>query len=56
MLVEFLKKLRRLSKEWRVPGGPVEKNPPANAGDVGSSLVLGDSTCREASKPLCHSY
>ena len=52
MLAEFFKKLRSLSNEWRVPGGPVDRNPPANAGDVGSSLVLGDSTRREAATPL----
>lgn len=40
------------SNEWRVPGGPVGRNPPANAGDVGSSLVLGDPhAARAASAP-----
>ena len=35
----------RLSKIWRrgFPGGAVVKNPPANAGDTGSSPGLGRS-------------
>ena len=28
---------------WGFPGGPVVKNPPANAGDMGSSPGLGRS-------------
>ena len=38
------------------PGGTVVKNPPANAGDMGSSPVREDPTCRGAAKPVCHSY
>ena len=30
------------------------KNPPANAGDTGSILVLEDPTCRGATKPVRH--
>ena len=33
------------------PGGPVVKNPPANAGDTGSNPDLG--RCLEAAKPMC---
>ena len=35
------------------PGGAVVKNPPANAGDTGSSP---DPTCRGATKPMRHNY
>ena len=36
------------------PGGPVDKNPPANAGDMESNK---DSTCPGATaEPVCHSY
>ena len=38
------------------PGGPVDKNPPANAGDT--SLIPGpeDSTCLGATKLTSHNY
>ena len=35
-------------------GGPVVKNPPANAGDMGWPLVPEDPTCHGATKLLCH--
>ena len=38
------------------PGGTVVKNPPAKAGDTGSSPGLGGSTCRAATKPVSHNY
>ena len=38
------------------PGGTVVKDPPANAGDTGSTLVHEDPTCRGATKPVCHNY
>ena len=38
------------------PGGAVVKNPPANAGDTGSSPGLEDPTCRRATKPMRHNY
>ena len=39
------------------PGGPVVKNPPANAGDMGSVPGLGGShTLREQLKPVCLNY
>ena len=43
------------------PGGAVVKNPPANAGDTGSSpgprtLVRQDPTCCGATKPVRHNY
>ena len=41
---------------WRTPVGTVVKNPPANAGDMGSSLVWEDPTCRRATKLVLHSY
>ena len=38
------------------PGGAVVKNPPANAGDTGSSLVREDPTCHGETKPVHHNY
>ena len=43
-------------KSRHFPGGAVVKNPPANAGDMGSSSVWEDPTCLKATKPMCHSY
>ena len=42
------------SKKWKrdFPGGPVVKNLPASAEDMGLSLVQEDPTCRRASKPV----
>ena len=42
--------------ELGFPGGTVVKNPPANAGDMGSSPGLGDPTCRGVTKPVRHNY
>ena len=44
----------RLNRDF--PGGAVVKNPPANAGDTGSSPSLEDPTCRRATKPASHNY
>ena len=38
------------------PAGAVVKNPPANAGDTGRSLVRKDPTCHGATKPVRHNY
>ena len=38
------------------PGGPVVKNPPANAGDMGLIPGLGRSHVLGATKPVCHNY
>ena len=40
-------------RRWSLgfPGGPVVKNPPANAGNMGSILGQEDLTCCGASKP-----
>ena len=38
------------------PSGPVVKNLPANAGDMGSIPGPGRSTWFGATKPMCHSY
>ena len=38
------------------PGGAVVKNPPANAGDTGSSPGPARSTCHGATKPMRHNY
>ena len=45
-----------LKKERNIPGGPMVKNLPANAGDMGSVLVQEDPTCCGATKPMCHNY
>ena len=42
---------------WDFLAGPVVKNPPCNAGDVGSIPGRGiRSTCRRATKPAHHNY
>ena len=41
------------------PGGAVDKNPPANAGDTASIPGPGKPphpTCYGATKPVCHNY
>ena len=38
------------------PGGAVVKNPPANAGNTGLSLVQEDPTCCRAARPMRHNY
>ena len=49
-------KTRNKTEGRDFPGGTVVKNPPANAGDMGSSLVLEDPTCCRATKPVRHNY
>ena len=44
------------SLHWDFPGGAVVKNPPANAGDMGSSPGPKDHTCCGAAKPVRHNY
>jgi len=41
---------------WDFPGGPVVKNPPANAGDMVQSLIWEESTCLWATKLVHHNY
>ena len=41
---------------WDFSGGAVVKNPPASAGDMGSSPGLGKSHTPRATKPMCHNY
>ena len=38
------------------PGGPVVKNPSANAGDIGSTSGWGRSTCLGATKSVLHNH
>ena len=38
------------------PGGPVVKNLPADAGDMGSIPGPEDPTCHGAIKPVRHNY
>ena len=47
--------LDNLNTSGDYPGGPVNKNLPANAGDVGSIPGPGRSAYHRATKPLCHS-
>ena len=51
-----LKEVPFKAEMWGFPGGAVVKNPPANAGDTGSSPGPGreDPTCRGATKPVRH--
>ena len=44
-----------LSQPWGFPGGSVVKNPPANAGDVGSIPGLGRSPGERNGKPVQYS-
>ena len=50
----FFSKTSRYTGDF--PGGPVVKNPPANAGDMGLTLVQEDSTCQGATKLVSHHY
>ena len=43
-------------REEGFPGGSVVKNPPANAGDMGSISDPEDPTCRGANKPMRRNY
>ena len=44
-------------KFWDFPGGTMDKNPPANAGDSRiQPLVQEDSTCLGANKPMHQNY
>ena len=48
--------MNKASKTYKIlefPGGAVVKNPPANAGDTGSSPGL---ACHGATKPVRHNY
>ena len=40
---KIIKKIKKSKRDF--PGGTVDKNPPANAGDMGLILVWEDSTC-----------
>ena len=45
-----------IEEKYSFPGSSEVKNPPANAGDVGSVLIQEDPTCHGAAKPVCHNY
>ena len=38
------------------PSSPVDKNLPANAGDMGSIPGLRHATCQKATQPMHHNY
>ena len=44
------------SEAWGFPGGTVDKNPSAKAGDTGLIPVWEDSACRGATKPVHPDY
>ena len=44
------------SEQKGFPGGAVVRNPPSNAGDMGSSNGPEDPTCCGATKPIRHNY
>ena len=39
---------------WGFSGGPVVRNPPANAGDTGSISAPEHPACLGVTKPACH--
>ena len=41
---------------WDSPGGAVDRNLPASAGDMGSIPGPEDSTCHGTAKPVHHNY
>ena len=47
---------RSTRHNWGFPGGSVVRSLPANAGDMGSTLIQEDPTCCGAAKSVCHSY
>ena len=46
--------LRVITEDF--PDGPMDKNWPPNAADIGSVSGLEDSTCCRATKPVSHNY
>ena len=46
----------QFSADCGFPGGPVVKNKPASAGDMGSIPGPEDPTCHRATKPACSNY
>ena len=57
LIYKIFKELKQLKIKKKMnrdfPGGAVVKNPPANAGDTGSSPA---PTCHRATKPVHHNY
>ena len=51
----FIKILANRIQHWASLMTVVE-NPLASAGDMGSTTGPGRSSCREATKPMCHNY
>ena len=47
---------KKKNKNVDFPGGPVVRNPPASAGDIGSIPSLGRFYMLWAAKPMCCSY
>ena len=50
------KDIQYLKGVWGFPGGTVDTNLPANAGDTSSIPVQEDSTCCRTTKPVCRNY
>ena len=45
-----------LTYRWYFPGATVDKNPPANAGDMDLIPGLRRSRCHGAAQPVDHNY
>ena len=57
IVIQYFYRLHSIQSYYEgFPGGAVVKNPPANAGDMGSNLVREDPTCHGATKPVCLNY
>ena len=56
LILILVRSLHIRRKKVGFPGGTVDKNPPADAGDMGSIPGLEDSTCLGATKPVHRSY
>ena len=48
--------INKYLKNRDFPGGPVVKNLPANAGDMGSIPGPGNSLMLQSDMPMCHNY
>ena len=56
LYLPYIKKQQQQKRFLYFLCGTVIKNPPANAGDMGSLVRELDSTCWGATKPMHHNY
>ena len=52
----ILSALKNKLGAWDFPGGTVDRNPPASAGDTGLIPGPEDPICGRATEPMCHNY